>query len=340
MAMEDTQMIGHKIAPFTFPMPDEVCGLGPRRPRGDAGQSHQQHTTPGILTEETGHKWGDIKVTKPEPVTIMGATSADSIWFDIFDSAAFLAASGRFGKLIDSGVLDKNEVRSHQQAWNSDFLGNKFAFLTKSELSYQVSSTSKGKLVPGIYALKIYLDYPGTTPTKWNDTYFGSGAYAGANFPNTAYVHIYKRVIEQYKATYDSVTVIQYKYFYPYNHWWNSHEGDWQGIDVVVSSSDPNTAQILGVEYRFHGAWLNYYKDWGSNPGLTTNFVFNPRTEVRLSPGPKRSGIVQYTHPIIYVGAGSHGGYPIGGNVQIYRDFAGSYGDFEYMTPNIRRNRQ
>ena len=37
-----------------------------------------------ILTEETGHKWGDIKVLKPEPVNIMGATSADNIWFDIY----------------------------------------------------------------------------------------------------------------------------------------------------------------------------------------------------------------------------------------------------------------
>ena len=29
-----------------------------------------------ILAKETGQKWGDIKVTKPEPVEIMGATSA------------------------------------------------------------------------------------------------------------------------------------------------------------------------------------------------------------------------------------------------------------------------
>ena len=35
-----------------------------------------------ILAEETGHKWGDIKVIKPEPVEIMGATSAGNIWFE------------------------------------------------------------------------------------------------------------------------------------------------------------------------------------------------------------------------------------------------------------------
>ena len=34
-----------------------------------------------ILTEETGGKWGDIIVTKPEPLGIMGATSVDRVWF-------------------------------------------------------------------------------------------------------------------------------------------------------------------------------------------------------------------------------------------------------------------
>ena len=99
--------------------------------------------------------------------------------------------------------------------------------------------------------------------------------------------------------------------FYPYNHWWNNHEGDWQYIDVVVSSSNPDTAVLLGVEYRFHGAWLNYYKDWGSKPGLTSSFEFNPRTAVKP---------IQGTHPVVYVGAGSHGGYPHRGRGSNYID--------------------
>ena len=49
-----------------------------------------------ILTEETGGQWGDIIVTKPEPVGIMGATSADSIWFDIWS----------YPGLVDSFGLD------------------------------------------------------------------------------------------------------------------------------------------------------------------------------------------------------------------------------------------
>ena len=90
-------------------------------------------------------------------------------------------------------------------------------------------------------------------------------------------MHVYEREITQYKETYGSVVVIQYHYFYPYNDWWNNHEGDWQRIDVVVSSWEPETAQVLGVEYRFHGAWTNYYKDYGNDPGLTSRFIFDPQ---------------------------------------------------------------
>ena len=274
-----------------------------------------------ILTEETGHKWGDIKVTKPEPVEIMGTQSAGNLRFGVFSSGT-RAKSGDIDSYLNwDPPLDNNSKVSFSQ--------NKFAFFVNG-WSYQ--GDPPGDFARGNYFVKAYFDYPGTTPKEWNDTYFGSGARAGANHPNTAYVHIYKRVIDQYKATYNSVTVIQYNYFYPYNHWWNSHEGDWPRIDVVVSSSDPATAIILGVEYRFHSVWLNYYKDWGSKPGLTSDFVFNPRTEVKLSQG---------THPVVFVGAGSHGGYPIGGEIQIYKNLTGpsgdevqaaAGGDFEHMT--------
>ena len=196
-----------------------------------------------ILAEETGHKWGDIKVIKPEPVEIMGAQSAGNLRFGVF-STATKAKSGDIDSYLnwDPPLLSPNV----------SFPQNKFAFFING-LDYQ--GDPPGDTARGAYFVKAYFDYPGTTPKKWNDTYFGSGPRAGANYPNTAYVHIYKRVVDQYKAAHDSVTVIQYNYFYPYNHWWNSHEGDWPRIDVVVSSSDPATATILGVEYRFHALW-------------------------------------------------------------------------------------
>ena len=112
--------------------------------------------------------------------------------------------------------------------------------------------------------------------------------------------------------------VIQYHYFYPYNDWWNNHEGDWQRIDVVISSSDPddNTIEVLGVEYRFHGAWVTYYKNFPNRAGLTSSFDFNPQENLKLSQG---------THPVVYVGAGSHAAYPVGGTIDLHDIDEGIY---------------
>ena len=155
-----------------------------------------------------------------------------------------------------------------------------------------------------------HFDYPGGTAREWNNTYTGSGPYSGVNpdRPNTAYVHIDTTTIPKYKTQYGTVTVIRYRYFYPYNDWWNNHEGDWQGIDVVVTSRSPATAKFLGVEYRFHGAWLSYYKDYDNKPTITNSVVFDPQRAVRLIG----------THPVAYIGAGSHAAYPIGGEIDIH----------------------
>ena len=182
-----------------------------------------------------------------------------------------------------------------------------FAFLWGG--LYVGSPFLEGKLRPvGQYIISPYFNYPGNDPTSWNNTYFGNGPHAGEkeDFPNTSYVHIHKTTHETYS---DSITVIQYFYFYPYNHWWNKHEGDWQKINVVLSSSDHSSATVLGVEYFFHGAHLSYYKGYGSEPDITKNFVFNPREQIKLSQG---------THPIVYVGAGSHAAYPTGGRWRIF----------------------
>ena len=159
----------------------------------------------------------------------------------------------------------------------------------------------------------------------WNDTYFGSGSQSGGHpdNANTAYVHVYETTHEAYT---DSVTVIQYFYFYPYNHWWNRHEGDWQRVHVVVNSRNPNDVniEVLGVEYLIHKAHLSYYKDFPithnllgqtvedsgrTYPDLTSRFVFNPRRNIKLSQG---------SHPVVYVGAGSHASFPAGGKIRIY----------------------
>ena len=201
-----------------------------------------------------------------------------------------------------------------------DFSESKFAFLIPQCRTYLSGFAPVGLDVPNPPKEPSYspihswlhlghFNYPGKTASQWNEAYFDEeGAYFGEDFPNTAYVHIYERTIPKYAAKYGSITVIQYKYFYPYNDWWNNHEGDWQGIDVVVSSRNPVTAEFLGVEYRFHGVWLSYYKDYDDKPGITGSVVFNPQRAVRLIG----------THPVAYIGAGSHAAYPIGGEIELF----------------------
>ncbi len=270
-----------------------------------------------VLTEETGGQWGDIRVTKPEPVEIVNAQSADSIRFKIYNI---------LGQQL-GGVLDWRSLNLNN--WNPpiatiDFSQNRFAFLSRKYTGRPFLEGEQYAYAYAQYIIESYFDYPGKEPRVWNDTYFGSGPRAGSHpdNANTAYVHIYKTTHEVYA---DSITVIQYFYFYPYNHWWNNHEGDWQRIHVVVSSRDPATAEVIGVEYLFHGAHVSYYKEYPYKynelgqtvdntglfyPGLTTSFVFNPRKSLKLSQG---------THPIVYLGAGSHAAYPTGGNYLVYQ---------------------
>ncbi len=302
-----------------------------------------------ILTKETSGEYGNVRVTKPEPVEIVGAHSADSLRFRVYEhyhqpdelqshptDATVVGFDGWVLTLtypnvkefptasvpgerptdsdIQSAAPDENFTRI-------DFPNNQFAFLRL----FEYIGAPRG-FENGFYKVAPYFDYPGVKPEGkkvpnpfsdgpdslitpgWNDTYFGSGPHAGENenFPNTSYVHIYKTTHTTYT---DSITVIQFFYFYPFNHWWNRHEGDWQRVHVVVNSRDSTTAEIIGVEYLFHKAHLSYYNNFSSKPDITTNYVFNPREEIKLSQG---------THPVIYVGAGSHAAYPTGGDFLVY----------------------
>ena len=289
-----------------------------------------------VLTEDTGGKWGDIEVLTPEPVEIMGAQSAENIWFSSRDlngkerSRITQGLSGDYNPPINLETVEANCPKV-------DFSANKFAFLTSDCYASYDRIHPNGVAFSG-YVYPDHFNYPGETPEEWNNTYLGTGKYAGEEFPHTAYVHIWETTNSNYDGP---ITVIKYLYFYPYNHWWNRHEGDWQGINVVVSSSDPDddTIEVLGVEYSFHKAHLSYYKNYfhrvyhGTEleatlemPGLASSFVFNPQDSLKLSQG---------THPVVYVGAGSHASYPFGGKIFLNGSGDGSDGrdpTYEYMT--------
>lgn len=90
--------------------------------------------------------------------------------------------------------------------------------------------------------------------------------------------------------------VIQYWFFYPFNNSGNRHEGDWEHINVVVSSENVADARIERVEYYFH-----------------------EKVEVARTAGQDYE-VVDSTHPVVYVGGftgacqtfgyGTHASYP------------------------------
>ena len=295
-----------------------------------------------ILTEETRKVYDEtvpIRVMKPEPVRIISAQYADSIRFQARRQRNDLSEYA-------GGAFDWKSFANWEPPLvfpGVNFSQNRFAFPFRS-YRYTGRPVIGGQRYDyGEYTLEAWFDYPGTTAAVWNAAYFGEGAYAGldnnhrgSNYlnTNTAYVHIDSTTHTNYSG---KLFVIQYHYFYPYNDWWNNHEGDWQRIDVVVSSSDPDdkTIEVLGVEYRFHGAWVTYYKNFPDHPGLTSSFRFNPQENLKLSQG---------THPVVYVAAGSHAAYPVGGTIDLHDIDEGFYDsdsavsgqglgpDQEYMT--------
>ena len=275
-----------------------------------------------VLTEVTSDEFGDISIIKPEPVKIMDAESADSLRIQVKTLSKVL------------GDFDWRSINS--DSWNPslfpevDFSQNRFAFLGGGK--YFGSPFLEGGLQPiGNYIISPYFNYPGTTPALWDSVYFGKGRFAnhakrGSNFNNTAYVHIFDCDDCGWNGYNGSIKVIQYFYFYPYNNWYNKHEGDWQKINVIIN---PQSVTVLGVEYFFHGAHLSYYDNYvitsevppgvgntgggtitEKKPDLTSNFVFNPRKKIKL---------IQGTHPVVYVGAGSQAAYPTGGSWHIFR---------------------
>ena len=247
-----------------------------------------------ILTEHPSRE--DRKVIFPEPVEIMGATSVDSLWFHFTDEE-----SQRLPNLDLSyqnlSTSERNDLIAFYQRQYPDinFSENKFASIPEV-LTFDTEQSIRGTSVGGVRA---HFEYPGVredndegTSKNWYHYYFSTTHPKRGDhpdFPHTAYVHIFDE---------GGQVVIRYHYFYPFNDWQNNHEGDWPHINVIVNSFDPGMAQLVGIDYNFHGNGLTYNSMGGR--------VFDPQKDF----APAEGG----THPVVYVGAGSHGGYPTGGN--------------------------
>jgi|GEM_PF-1028624 len=139
-------------------------------------------------------------------------------------------------------------------------------------------------------------------PPGWYDAYADGNAHVsrGSSFDHTVYAHLF---------THGGEYIIQYWFFYPFNDFVNDHEGDWEHINVVITSQDPAVAQIDRVIYIFHHYYWTAYDTQEENPAEFDCYV------------------IDGAHPVVFVGGhgaedhlgshgeghGSHGSYPIYG---------------------------
>jgi len=146
-------------------------------------------------------------------------------------------------------------------------------------------------------------------PSGWYQAYKygknGDPNYAGSRNENTVYAHLF---------LHNEEFVIQYWFFYPFNDFVNNHEGDWEHINVIITSQDPSEAEIDRVTYYFHHYYYIAYTTQKENPETFDCYIIDD------------------THPVVFVGGyaysetdvfglgtttgeghGSHGSYPICG---------------------------
>lgn len=251
-----------------------------------------------VLTENPTPAGRSYAVIHPEPVEIVGADSVSNLWFTVEDL---------LGSRISSHLLSDDwhpNPRSDIEANcpNINFSKNLFAFAH----SYPACRTSWAGVTPSGDGLTGFVrphhfDYPGNGAASWYAAYFPregeDDTYAGWKFPNTVYFHVFNR---DSSDNYGSV-VIKYYCFYPFNDWENNHEGDWTKINVMVTSRDPDEAEIHGVDYTFHGKGITYY-----------NITNHPsKHSIRQTIAP-----VGGRYPVVYVSAGGHGHFPTPGHYE------------------------
>jgi hypothetical protein len=131
-------------------------------------------------------------------------------------------------------------------------------------------------LAAGLY--EYHLDFPGD-PLSPGCDYERWAHRVTAGTDPTVYAHV---------ATEDDQLALQYWFFYPFNDYNNKHEGDWESIQLNFDASTAAEAleqDPVEVGYSQHEGGER--ADWGD----------------------EKLEIVDDTHPVVHVAAGSHANY-------------------------------
>jgi hypothetical protein len=153
---------------------------------------------------------------------------------------------------------------------------------------------------------------------KWNELYYQKGVIENDTWyvHGTMYAMIGKEGVQ---------TKIVYAMHYPFNAAANRHEGDWPGIVVTLDSQNPSQANIVSVQFNFHGEKTirtipvtfyvslaealsvhEFWNDGNGNPAFANKYF-----------------VIDGTHPVTFGGGktdyygvrgwGSHAQYPCPG---------------------------
>ena len=138
-----------------------------------------------ILTEETSTNYDatvPIRVIKPEPVGIVFAQYADSLRFSYYEQhpetnppyeGTVVGFEGWNPPLTFPNVkkIPPSSIPPTSVPGN--------IFLTTQQKSAFEYIGTPPRARYGLYQVIPHFDYPGATAREWNDTYTGSGSYAG-----------------------------------------------------------------------------------------------------------------------------------------------------------------
>ena len=179
----------------------------------------------------------------------------------------------------------------------------------------------------------LFLDFPGTEPKSWREVYKNTRPEDA-----TSYVHFYLYADTAASGSESYFLIAQYWFFYPFNDAANNHEGDWERINVGITTDAAVTRERAGltreevkevlsgrvsrehlriafVDYFFHESaitldYLPMYRPAAAMTGLLQRFsvwrdtAFVNRTlRQRVSVA---SGALA-THPIGFIGGNNKG---------------------------------
>ena len=207
----------------------------------------------------------------PEPVEYIGVDKSD-LWFLLYNSQ---------GQQVDDYPITDESLFSppvsNMHPWISNPACQNYSDLSADAYDYVGAPPGKAY---GVYDMRFHYNYAGNarSPNQWISHY--ETERNQNNFPHTIYAHLF---------LHNNKPVIQYWMFYPYNDGYNNHEGDWEHINVRISSAEPSSATIEAIDYYFHhkvktltsgysvhDTFHPYVFVGGSCAGMSTGFSCQP----------------------------------------------------------------